>query len=108
MTKDLHHEIEMIVAIGKGGSDIPVEKALDHVFGYGVGDIDLDGDLDGLGAAAAEVHLAVPGPLAEPLGMVDSSFVPTEAMESRRATGYDLGASGKCRNGRVVPFSFSQ
>ena len=37
MTKDLHHEIEMIVAIGKVGSDIPVEKALDHVFGYGVG-----------------------------------------------------------------------
>jgi fumarylpyruvate hydrolase len=37
MTKDLHHEIEMIVAIGKGGSDIPVEKALEHVFGYGVG-----------------------------------------------------------------------
>jgi fumarylpyruvate hydrolase len=37
MTKDLHHEIEMIVAIGEGGSDIPVEKALDHVFGYGVG-----------------------------------------------------------------------
>lgn len=37
MTKDLHHEIEMIVAISKGGVDIPVEKALDHVFGYGVG-----------------------------------------------------------------------
>jgi fumarylpyruvate hydrolase len=37
VTKDLHHEIEMVVAIGKGGSDIPVEKALDHVFGYGVG-----------------------------------------------------------------------
>jgi fumarylpyruvate hydrolase len=37
MTKDLHHEIEMIVAISKGGSDIPVERALDHVFGYGVG-----------------------------------------------------------------------
>src|SRR4030095_346895 len=37
MTKDLHHEIEMIVAIGKGGANIPVEKALDHVFGYGVG-----------------------------------------------------------------------
>jgi fumarylpyruvate hydrolase len=37
VTKDLHHEIEMIVAIGKGGKDIPVEKALDHVFGYGVG-----------------------------------------------------------------------
>ena len=37
MTKDLHHEIELVVAIGKGGADIPVEKALDHVFGYGVG-----------------------------------------------------------------------
>jgi len=37
MTKDLHHEIEMIVAIGKGGADIAVDKALDHVFGYGVG-----------------------------------------------------------------------
>jgi len=37
MTKDLHHEIEMVVAIGKGGADIAVEEALDHVFGYGVG-----------------------------------------------------------------------
>jgi fumarylpyruvate hydrolase len=36
-TKDLHHEIEMIVAIGKGGADIPADKALEHVFGYGVG-----------------------------------------------------------------------
>ena len=27
----------MIVAIGKGGANIPVDKALDHVFGYGVG-----------------------------------------------------------------------
>ena len=37
MTKDLHHEIEMVVAIGKGGANIPAEKALEHVFGYGVG-----------------------------------------------------------------------
>jgi fumarylpyruvate hydrolase len=36
-TKDVHHEIEMVVAIAKGGKDIPVEKALDHVFGYAVG-----------------------------------------------------------------------
>jgi len=36
-TKDLHHEIEMVVALAKGGKDIPVEKALDHVYGYGVG-----------------------------------------------------------------------
>ena len=36
-TSDLHHEIEMVVAIGKDGADIAVEAALDHVFGYGVG-----------------------------------------------------------------------
>jgi fumarylpyruvate hydrolase len=36
-TKDLHHEIELVVAIGKGGANIPEAKALDHVFGYGVG-----------------------------------------------------------------------
>lgn len=36
-TKDVHHEIEMVVAIAKGGKDIPVDKALEHVFGYGVG-----------------------------------------------------------------------
>ena len=36
-TSDVHHEIEMVVALGKGGTDISVEAALDHVFGYGVG-----------------------------------------------------------------------
>ncbi len=36
-TKDVHHEIEMVVAIARGGKDIPVEKALEHVWGYGVG-----------------------------------------------------------------------
>src|SRR5665213_4610129 len=36
-TKDVHHEIEMVVAIRKGGRNIAVERALDHVWGYGVG-----------------------------------------------------------------------
>ena len=36
-TKDLHHEIELVVCLGTGGVDIPVDKALSHVFGYGVG-----------------------------------------------------------------------
>ncbi len=36
-SKDVHHEIEMVVAIGKGGTDIPVDKALEHVWGYAVG-----------------------------------------------------------------------
>jgi len=36
-TKDLHHEIELVVAIGKGGADIPEAEALAHVYGYAVG-----------------------------------------------------------------------
>src|SRR3546814_1958802 len=35
-TNDVHHEIELAGALGKGGKDIPLEKALDHVWGYGV------------------------------------------------------------------------
>jgi fumarylpyruvate hydrolase len=36
-TQDVHHEIELVVALKSGGTDIPVERALEHVFGYGVG-----------------------------------------------------------------------
>ena len=36
-TQDVHHEIELVVAIGVGGRNIPVDQALDHVWGYGVG-----------------------------------------------------------------------
>lgn len=36
-TSDVHHEIELVVAIGTGGTDIPVATALDHIFGYAVG-----------------------------------------------------------------------
>jgi fumarylpyruvate hydrolase len=36
-TGNFHHEIELVVAIGKGGVNIPVEKALEHVYGYAVG-----------------------------------------------------------------------
>jgi fumarylpyruvate hydrolase len=37
LSKDVHHEIEMVVAIGKGGANIPADRALEHVYGYGVG-----------------------------------------------------------------------
>ncbi len=36
-TRSLHHEIELVVAIGRGGIDVEAERALDHVFGYAVG-----------------------------------------------------------------------
>jgi fumarylpyruvate hydrolase len=37
LTKNLHHEIELVVAMGSGGYNIGVAKALDHVFGYAIG-----------------------------------------------------------------------
>jgi fumarylpyruvate hydrolase len=36
-SSDVHHEIELVVALAKGGDNIPAEKALDCVFGYAVG-----------------------------------------------------------------------
>ena len=35
-TSDLHHEIEMMVALTSGGRDIALEEALSHGWGYGV------------------------------------------------------------------------
>lgn len=36
-TADLHHEIELVVALKGGGADVPVDQALDLVYGYAVG-----------------------------------------------------------------------
>lgn len=36
-TEDVHHELEMVVALKSGGTNIPVEAALDHVYGYAIG-----------------------------------------------------------------------
>jgi len=37
LTKELHHEVELVVAIGRGGRNIPADAARDHVFGYAIG-----------------------------------------------------------------------
>ncbi len=36
-SSDVHYELEMLVALGKGGVNIPVDKAMDCVWGYGIG-----------------------------------------------------------------------
>lgn len=36
-TENLHHEAELVVAIGTGGTGIPVDQALNHVWGYATG-----------------------------------------------------------------------
>ena len=37
MTQDLQHEVELVVALGRGGQDIDVAQASDCIYGYGVG-----------------------------------------------------------------------
>jgi len=36
-SSDVHHEVELVVALGRGGRDIPVAEAPGCVWGYGVG-----------------------------------------------------------------------
>lgn len=35
-SSDVHHEVELVVALKSGGTDIPIASALDHVWGYAV------------------------------------------------------------------------
>ena len=37
LTANFHHEIELVVALGTGGRDIPAAKAAEHIWGYGTG-----------------------------------------------------------------------
>jgi fumarylpyruvate hydrolase len=37
LTKNFHYEVELVAALHKGGRDIPVERALEHVYAYALG-----------------------------------------------------------------------
>jgi len=37
LTKNYHYEVELVAALHQGGRDIPVDKALDHVYAYALG-----------------------------------------------------------------------
>ncbi len=75
LTQNLHHEIELVVAIGKGGRNILAAHAFEHVFGYAIGlDMtrrDLQGDMKKQGRpwciGKAFDHSAPIGPIA-PIG----------------------------------------
>lgn len=70
-SKDVHFEIELVVALKSGGANIPVERALDHVYGYAIGlDMtrrDLQGEAKKLGRpweiGKAFEHSAPCGPI---------------------------------------------
>lgn len=70
-SSDVHHEVELVIALKEGGSDIPVERALDCVYGYAIGiDMtrrDLQAEAKKLGrpweVAKAFEHAAPCGPI---------------------------------------------
>jgi fumarylpyruvate hydrolase len=37
LTKNYHYEVELVAALKSGGKNIPIDKALEHVFGYALG-----------------------------------------------------------------------
>jgi fumarylpyruvate hydrolase len=93
-TSDVHHEIEMVVALGKGGVNIPVEKALDCVWGYAVGlDMtrrDLQGEAKKLGRPW-EIGKAFER--SAPMGPI----VPRRGSAIRRAARSSLKVNGELR-----------
>lgn len=96
-TSDVHHEIEMVVALHKGGINIPVDQALDHVWGYGVGlDMtrrDLQGEAKKMGRpweTGKSFEKSAPcSPLVpvEKIGHPDSGEVWLDVNGERRQTG---------------------
>jgi fumarylpyruvate hydrolase len=95
MTKDLHHEIELVVALGKAGKNISAADALQYVWGYAVGlDMtrrDLQGEAKKLGrpwctgkgfdhsAPIAPIHpLAETGPIADGAIQLNVNGVPRQ------------------------------
>lgn len=97
LTKDCHYEIELVVALSQGGKDIPVEKALDHVYGYALGlDMtrrDLQGEQKKLGRSweigKAFAHSAPIGPIhtRAKLGDLDSGAIWLDVNGKRHQTG---------------------
>ncbi|AXS41706.1 fumarylacetoacetate hydrolase family protein [Breoghania sp. L-A4] len=96
-TSDVHHEVELIVALKSGGTNIPVEKALDHVYGYAVGlDMtrrDLQGVAKKLGRpweiGKAFERSAPMGPIvpASEIGHPDSGLIELKVNGAVRQTG---------------------
>ena len=96
-TAEVHHEIEMVVALGRGGSDIAVADALDHIFGYAVGlDMtrrDLQAEAKKLGrpwdAAKSFEHSAPCGPVvpASRIGHPSEGAITLDVNGARRQEG---------------------
>jgi fumarylpyruvate hydrolase len=99
LTKDLHHEIELVVAIGVGGANIKAADAHKHIFGYAVGlDMtrrDLQGEMKKQGRpwciGKAFDHSAPIGPI-----------TPADQVSELEKAGIQLQVNGQPRQASTV------
>lgn len=104
ISREIHHEVEMTVLLGKGGKHIPQKKALTHVAGFGVG---LDMTLRDVQSEAKKKGL--PWTLAKgfdtsaPL----SGFVPAGSVQDPHNLNIELSVNGAARQkGNTGDFIF--
>jgi fumarylpyruvate hydrolase len=104
-TANLHHEVELVVALRSGGADIPVAEALGHVFGYGVG---LDLTRRDLQNAAKQKGLPWDAAKAFDASAPISALVPAERVGDVSLATLRLDVNGALRQqGAVAEMVFS-
>ncbi len=93
-SREMHHEVELVVLIGTGGRDIPRHNALDHVAGYAVGldmtlrDVQTDAKKHGLPWTVAKGFVT-----SAPI----SAFVPRETIPDPHQLKMTLRVNGGLR-----------
>lgn len=105
LTDDVHHEVEMVVAIGKYGRNIPENEAMDYILGYGVGiDVTARDVQSSLKAKSHPWTLAKGMDTFAPIG----NFVDAAKIEDPHNLDISLAVNGKIRqkgNTRDMIFS---
>ena len=94
ISREMHHEVELVVAIGKGGKHIPRSSAYDHVSGYGVG---LDMTLRDLQARAKKDGLPWTVAKGFDTSAPVSEFVPADRIGDPHAQTIRCSVNGKER-----------
>lgn len=107
-SREVHHEVELVAAIGKGGKNIPENEALSHVAGYGIG---IDVTARDLQREAKEK--SHPWTVAKGFDTFApiSDFIPADTIESRQDMEITLAVNGELRqqgNTRDMIFPVSE
>jgi len=105
ISKELHHEVEVTVLLGKGGKAIPEQSAMEHIAGYGVG---LDMTLRDVQSVAKKGGL--PWALAKGFDTSApvSEFIPAAAVSNPHRLMIELRVNGNIRQkGTTSDFIFT-